>query len=152
MADTENTLILETTQGPVTIEMRPDLAPGHVARIKELEHQGYEFEAAEASFDLLVKKALGVYRPKFERLSYRVNIETDKRRRVVLEERLCRLTVGRLNDRVAVSSEVTGDDVADNQLVVNDENGAHACIVAAGRWLRLGVGSVKKHVRNRVVR
>jgi peptidylprolyl isomerase len=36
MADTENTLILETTQGPVTIEMRPDLAPGHVARIKEL--------------------------------------------------------------------------------------------------------------------
>ncbi|MFD2183394.1 peptidylprolyl isomerase [Rhodoplanes azumiensis] len=33
---TENTLLLETTQGPVTIEMRPDLAPGHVARIKEL--------------------------------------------------------------------------------------------------------------------
>ena len=30
MADTENTLILETTQGPVTIEMRPDLAPGVV--------------------------------------------------------------------------------------------------------------------------
>ena len=36
MAVTENTLILETTQGPVTIEMRPDLAPNHVARIKEL--------------------------------------------------------------------------------------------------------------------
>ena len=36
MAATENTLILETTQGPVTIEMRPDLAPNHVARIKEL--------------------------------------------------------------------------------------------------------------------
>ena len=34
MSVTENTLILETTQGPVTIEMRPDLAPGHVARIK----------------------------------------------------------------------------------------------------------------------
>lgn len=33
---TENTLLLETTKGPVTIEMRPDLAPGHVARIKEL--------------------------------------------------------------------------------------------------------------------
>src|SRR5437879_6912979 len=41
MADTENTLILETTQGPVTIEMRPDLAPGHVARIKELVRQGF---------------------------------------------------------------------------------------------------------------
>src|SRR5438309_9510052 len=37
MADaTDNTLILETTKGTVVIEMRPDLAPGHVARIKEL--------------------------------------------------------------------------------------------------------------------
>src|SRR4051795_739100 len=41
MADTENTMILETTQGPVTIEMRPDLAPGHVARIKQLVREGF---------------------------------------------------------------------------------------------------------------
>ena len=41
MADTENTLILETTQGPVTIEMRPDLAPGHVERIKMLVNEGF---------------------------------------------------------------------------------------------------------------
>src|SRR6201990_3656819 len=41
MADTENTLILETTQGPVTIEMRPDLAPGHVAHIKRLVGEGF---------------------------------------------------------------------------------------------------------------
>ncbi|HEX7129884.1 MAG TPA: peptidylprolyl isomerase [Rhodanobacteraceae bacterium] len=39
-ADT-NTLRLETTQGPVTIEMRPDLAPGHVARIKQLVREGF---------------------------------------------------------------------------------------------------------------
>jgi len=36
MTDSKNTMILETTQGRVVIEMRPDLAPGHVARIKEL--------------------------------------------------------------------------------------------------------------------
>ena len=41
MADNDNTLILETTQGPVTIEMRPDLAPNHVARIKELVREGF---------------------------------------------------------------------------------------------------------------
>jgi 2-isopropylmalate synthase len=46
-----------------------------LARVQELENEGYEFEAAEASFDLLVKKAAGLYRPKFERLAYRVNIE-----------------------------------------------------------------------------
>jgi peptidylprolyl isomerase len=36
MSSPENTLILETTKGTVTIEMRPDLAPGHVAHIKKL--------------------------------------------------------------------------------------------------------------------
>jgi cyclophilin family peptidyl-prolyl cis-trans isomerase len=41
MTSTDNTLVLDTTQGPVTIEMRPDLAPGHVARIKELVRQGF---------------------------------------------------------------------------------------------------------------
>ncbi len=46
-------------------------------RVQDLENEGYEFEAAEASFDLLVKKALGLYQPKFQRLAYRVNIETD---------------------------------------------------------------------------
>jgi peptidylprolyl isomerase len=41
MTDPENTLILETTKGKVSIAMRPDLAPGHVARIKELVRQGF---------------------------------------------------------------------------------------------------------------
>jgi len=36
MTDDDNTIILETTKGTVVIQMRPDLAPGHVARIKEL--------------------------------------------------------------------------------------------------------------------
>ena len=38
---TENTLILETTQGNVTIEMRPDLAPLHVEQIKGLVKKGF---------------------------------------------------------------------------------------------------------------
>ena len=38
---TENTMILETTKGNVVIEMNPALAPGHVARIKELVRQGF---------------------------------------------------------------------------------------------------------------
>jgi peptidylprolyl isomerase len=40
-ADLENTLIMELTHGRVVIEMRPDLAPKHVARIKELVRQGF---------------------------------------------------------------------------------------------------------------
>jgi peptidylprolyl isomerase len=41
MADADNTLVLETTKGKVTIAMRPDLAPAHVARIKELVRDGF---------------------------------------------------------------------------------------------------------------
>jgi peptidylprolyl isomerase len=45
MAETEiepgNTLTLETTQGPVVIQMRPDLAPNHVAHIKKLVSENF---------------------------------------------------------------------------------------------------------------
>src|SRR5512145_2941325 len=41
MANAEDTIVLETTQGNVVIETRPDLAPGHVARIKELVREGF---------------------------------------------------------------------------------------------------------------
>jgi peptidylprolyl isomerase len=41
MADPENTILLETSKGNVTIELRPDLAPGHVERIKELAREGF---------------------------------------------------------------------------------------------------------------
>ena len=38
--DPENTIVMETTKGTVVIEMRPDLAPDHVARIKDLARAG----------------------------------------------------------------------------------------------------------------
>ena len=38
--DPENTIIMETTKGRVVISLFPDLAPGHVERIKELSREG----------------------------------------------------------------------------------------------------------------
>ena len=38
--DPENTIVMETTNGRVVIQLLPDLAPGHVARIKELTREG----------------------------------------------------------------------------------------------------------------
>ena len=40
-ADPENTLLIDLEHGRVTIELRPDLAPGHVTRIKELTRAGF---------------------------------------------------------------------------------------------------------------
>ena len=39
--DPENTLLLELKDGTVTIKLRPDLAPGHVERLKTLARQGF---------------------------------------------------------------------------------------------------------------
>ena len=41
MASPENTLILDTTQGKVLVELRPDLAPLHVERIRTLAAEGF---------------------------------------------------------------------------------------------------------------
>lgn len=37
-----------------------------VKRLKELEHEGYQFEGAESTFELVIRKQLGKYRPFFE--------------------------------------------------------------------------------------
>jgi 2-isopropylmalate synthase len=47
-------------------------------RTKEMESQGYEFEAAEASFELLIQEALGKKRKNFRLIGYRVIDEKRK--------------------------------------------------------------------------
>ncbi|MBA7650573.1 (R)-citramalate synthase [subsurface metagenome] len=51
------------------------LAKKILDRVQELENQGYQFEAANASFDLLVKKIIGTYKPFFELIKYYVTTE-----------------------------------------------------------------------------
>ena len=53
------------------------LAEKVLKEVVDLENRGYQFEAAEASFDLLVQKAAGTFRPHFELLHYNVIVETD---------------------------------------------------------------------------
>lgn len=47
-----------------------DVVAGLTERLKSLEEDGYEFEAAEASFDLIIRRALGLYRPLLELSNY----------------------------------------------------------------------------------
>jgi 2-isopropylmalate synthase len=55
----------------------PKLLKQILAKVVSMENAGYQFEAADASFNLLVRKCMGTFRPHFERLSYHVNIEND---------------------------------------------------------------------------
>jgi 2-isopropylmalate synthase len=46
-----------------------------VERVKALEHRGYQFEAADGSFDLLIRRATGDYEPLFRLEAWRVLVE-----------------------------------------------------------------------------
>lgn len=56
-----------------------------IARVKELENQGYEFEGAEGSFELLVKKARGRYKKLFDLEGFRVTVEKRDDGRLISE-------------------------------------------------------------------
>ena len=71
----QSTILTKTTKYDLAHDR--ELMAKILGQVQDLENAGYEFEAAEASFDLLVKKTAGLYQPWFERLAYRVNIEHD---------------------------------------------------------------------------
>jgi 2-isopropylmalate synthase len=52
----------------------PALLAKVLDRVQDLENEGYQFEAAEASFVLLVESLAGRFRPSFDRLGYRVSV------------------------------------------------------------------------------
>jgi 2-isopropylmalate synthase len=54
-------------------------------KVQDLENEGYQFETAEASFDILVKKAMGSYKPSFELIKYHVDVERSESGRMVTE-------------------------------------------------------------------
>lgn len=56
-----------------------------LARVVSMENAGYQFEAADGSFDLLVKRCEGTFRPHFEKLGYHVDVETRANGRVTTE-------------------------------------------------------------------
>ncbi len=69
----KSNILAELEKAKITQDRK--LAKEILARVQELEDQGYQFEAANASFDLLVKKTLGTYKPSFELIKYYVTVE-----------------------------------------------------------------------------
>lgn len=67
------------------IEQSRELMDAILAQVVKLENQGYQFEAAEASFDLLVMRCAGLFRSHFERVKYHVEVGADEDRELVTE-------------------------------------------------------------------
>jgi 2-isopropylmalate synthase len=57
------------------VELDEEAAQRTVERVKELEHHGFQFEAADGSFELLMRREGGSYVPLFELESWRVLVE-----------------------------------------------------------------------------
>lgn len=63
-----------------------------IDRIKELEHQGYQFEGADASLELLLRDAAGVSEPMFTVDSFKIIVENTNK--TLNTEAIMKLTVG----------------------------------------------------------
>jgi 2-isopropylmalate synthase len=69
----KSNILAELEKAKITHDFK--LARKILARVQELENQGYQFEAANASFDLLVRKIMGTYKPAFEMIKYTTTVE-----------------------------------------------------------------------------
>jgi 2-isopropylmalate synthase len=74
------------SKDPVTLEI--------LDNIKEMEHRGYQFEGAEASFELLMKRALGTHKKFFSIIGFRVIDEKRSEDQKMLSEATVMVKVG----------------------------------------------------------
>jgi len=61
------------------------LAKKILERVQELENEGFQFEAAKGSFELLIRKIMGTYKPAFELIKYNTSVEKHKSGEIVTE-------------------------------------------------------------------
>ena len=82
-------VLVSELSGKGTVQARADVdgatAGRVIERVKELEHRGYQFEAADGSFDLLIRKETGEYEPLFRLESWRAIVEKREDGRVETE-------------------------------------------------------------------
>jgi 2-isopropylmalate synthase len=82
-------VLVSELSGKGTVQARADVddatAAAVIERVKELESRGYQFEAADGSFDLLIRKQTGEYEPLFRLESWRAIVEKRENGRVATE-------------------------------------------------------------------
>lgn len=79
----KSNVLAELEKAEITQDKK--LAEKILLRVQDLENDGYQFEAANASFELLVKKIMGAYKPSFELIKYHVDVEKHRTGELVTE-------------------------------------------------------------------
>jgi len=88
----------------ITLPEKSDVFKNIVHHVKELEHEGYQFDGAEASFALLLHKELGNFTPFFEVVETKVHIESSNDARNV-DQAVLKVMVGGEIEHIAADGD-----------------------------------------------
>jgi len=138
------------------IELDDDAALRTAERVKQLEHRGFQFEAADGSFELLLRKEAGEYEPLFRLESWRVIVEKRADGRVETEATI-KIWIPTTDapdhepPRAAAVGEVAGEWAAgpggEERRYVRTAEG-NGPVNALDRALRAAIGEIHPHLRD----
>lgn len=127
------------------VDLGPDGAARVSDRVKELEHRGYHLEAADGSFDLLIRRESGDYEPLFRLEAWRVIVEKRQDGIVPAKER------SRIGDPAStaggVSTEATIKIWVGGERYVRTAEG-NGPVHALDKALRDAIGETYPHLRD----
>lgn len=75
----QSSILHKAREFGIDLEKDKKIVKEVLKQVKDLEHGGYEFEGAEASLELLMKKAMGVHRKHFDLIGFRVVSEIQEK-------------------------------------------------------------------------
>lgn len=88
----------------IELPEKGDLLKNIVHHVKELEHKGYQFDGAEASFELILQRELGSFMPFFDVLETKISIESHKDAKNV-DQAVLKVAVGDKTELVAADGD-----------------------------------------------
>lgn len=122
-----STVIIKAQEMGIDLEARPDVVAEILTTLKNLEHVGYHFEAADGSFELLVRNAAGWEQSYFRLEGFRVIMESNADGRVSTE---ATIKVHAAGERIIATAEGNGP------------------VNALDRALREAIGSIYPELEN----
>jgi 2-isopropylmalate synthase len=90
----KSNIIYKAQELGIKVNSKDPVVISTLEKLKEMENQGYQFEGAEASFELMLKKALGLQKKYFDLLGFRVINEKRMEDETPLSEATIMIRVG----------------------------------------------------------
>lgn len=89
-----SSIMMKARQMGIDVDSRSTEMKQFLEELKDLEFKGYEYEAADASFQLLLNKYLKGIKPSFELIGYRVMVERNAETGIMTSEATVKLRIG----------------------------------------------------------